>query len=163
VNVWGYALNNPILHNDPSGLYVGGVGGFAGGAVSGEAIPGGYVAGSASLVWDSHGNLGWAVCGSVGVASGGGAIGGLSVTNAWGAETICDLEGVGIGIGAGGAGAAGAAGWGGYVEGNTSGVATGVGYGIGGWAGAVGAGGCKVYPAFPGRPLKCRKSVNCNK
>lgn len=145
---------------DLKGLYVGGIGGFGSGAYSGIVTPGLFGAVNISLVWDDDGNKGWAVCGSGGIAAGTGVIGGLSVTNAWGADTICDLEGTGVGAGVGGAGAAGAWGWGGFVEGSLGGVTTGVGFGIGGWAVAVGVGGCKVFPLYPGAGLGCRDDNN---
>ena len=62
----------------------------------------------------------------------------------------------------GGAGGGGAAGWGGFVEGNSKGIATGIGYGIGGWAGVAVSGGCKVYPFHRGGFLDCKRNKKCN-
>ncbi len=152
INFYSYVGNNPVNLIDPYGLYVGGIGGFLSGGISGNVSPGIFGAGSASLVWDQYGNFGIAFCGSTGIAAGGGLIGGGSVTNAWGANSICDLAGSGVGVGAGGA-----VGVGGFAEVSSGGVATGVGVGFGGWAGYAGAGGCIVYPLN----TECKK--DCNK
>jgi RHS repeat-associated protein len=147
-----YGNNNPVNKLDPLGLYVGGVGvaGSFAAPVGGSAIGGAAWAG---WVNDSQGNWGYAFCGALGGAQGGGGFVGVSSVNNWGARSICDMEGVGTGLGLGGGGRFGG-GWGpgGFVEvmlGPTllpTGIASGVGIGFGGFTGYGGFGGCFVIP-----------------
>jgi hypothetical protein len=146
-NLYVYADNNAIRNKDPLGLYVGGVGAFGSGAIgapSGQGAVGG--GGFAGVVNDDKGNWGFAFCGALGPATGGGVFGGIGSINAWGSGSICDLAGNGYGLGYGGAGMGGGWGPGGFIEISAGAIASTFGYGFGGFAASGGFGGCIVIP-----------------
>jgi hypothetical protein len=142
VNLYGYVLNNPIFYTDAWGLYVGGIGLGANGAISGSTTSGIAGSGSLMVVNDSNGDWALVSCWSIGIASGVGIVAGLQTSHLWGVYSVCDLN---ISEPTIGGGAGGGAGPGGSVEITKDGANIITGIGAGGWGAATtSGGGCKV-------------------
>lgn len=145
MNLYKYAEDNPVNWVDPFGLWVGGVG--IGGGVSYWIGSG---SGDISYMWDGYGNRAIILCygSGAGFSRGAGGYLGGSSTNAWGADTVCDMAGGSWGGSIGRAGAGGGTGPAITVSGGKGGVNINTGGGVGAWGAYGGWGECKILQCW---------------